>query len=188
MLRAVHDVLEEIGAGENPRLLVGNKADLLDAEQRREFLLGHPDAVLVSAQTGEGLDALGERVEETFRATLRSVELLLPYREGGRLAELHELAGDLQREDTPEGVRVTALLPGPRGRALRALRGAQRRRAVAAGALAGVQAAAASSLRDRPARLIRAARECPVTSPRFPGNLRVRGSLGSGGSRDARWQ
>ncbi len=67
--------------------------------------------MLVSAQTGEGLDALGERVEETFRATLRSVELLLPYREGGRLAELHELAGDLQREDTPEGVRVTALLP-----------------------------------------------------------------------------
>ncbi len=111
MRKAVHDVLDEIGAGSNPRLLVGNKADLLDAEQRREFLLRHPDAVLVSAQTGEGLEALGERVEETFRATLRPVELLLPYREGGRLAELHDLAGDLQREDTPEGVRVTALLP-----------------------------------------------------------------------------
>ena len=111
MRRSVHDVLEEIGAGENPRLLVGNKADLLDADQRREFLLRHPDAVLVSAQSGEGLDVLGDRVEETFRATLRPIELLLPYREGGRLAELHELAGDLRREDTPEGVRVQALVP-----------------------------------------------------------------------------
>jgi len=111
MARAVHEVLEEIGAGENPRLLVGNKADRLDAEQRRDFLLRHPDATLVSALDGEGLDLLGERIEETFRRSLQTVELLLPYREGGRLAELHELAGDLQREDTPEGVRVHALLP-----------------------------------------------------------------------------
>ncbi len=111
MRRAVHEVLDEIGADENPRLLVGNKADLLDDDQRREFLLRHPGAVLVSAETGEGLEALGERVEEAFRATLQPIELLVPYREGGRLAELHDLAGDLEREDTPEGVRVHALVP-----------------------------------------------------------------------------
>ena len=35
----------------------------------------------------------------------------MPYRDGGRLAELHELAGDLEREDTPEGVRVSVRLP-----------------------------------------------------------------------------
>ena len=35
----------------------------------------------------------------------------MPYGEGGRLAELHELAGDLEREDTPDGVRVLARLP-----------------------------------------------------------------------------
>ncbi len=111
MRRAVHEVLDEIGAGENPRLLVGNKVDLLDDDQRREFLLRHPGAVLVSAETGEGLEALGDRVEEAFRATLQPIELLVPYPEGGRLAELHDLAGDLDREDTPEGVRVHALVP-----------------------------------------------------------------------------
>jgi len=42
---------------------------------------------------------------------LEEVELLVPYEEGGRLAELHDLAGDLKREDTPEGVRVLARLP-----------------------------------------------------------------------------
>ena len=35
----------------------------------------------------------------------------MPYADGGSLAELHELAGEVSREDTPEGVRVRALVP-----------------------------------------------------------------------------
>jgi GTP-binding protein HflX len=108
MVRAVEDVLEEIGAGDVTRLLALNKADLLDAERRRELGFRHPDGVLVSAATGEGLDALGEAVHESFARTLRAVELLVPYDEGRRLAELHELADGLEREETAEGVRVTA--------------------------------------------------------------------------------
>ncbi|UGS36657.1 GTPase HflX [Capillimicrobium parvum] len=111
MLRAVDDVLEEIGAGERPRLLVLNKADLLDEERRRELGFRHPGAALVSAHTGEGLDELRDLVEEEFRRTLREIDVLLPYAEGGRLAELHDIAGDLEREDTAEGVRVRAQVP-----------------------------------------------------------------------------
>ena len=65
----------------------------------------------VSAATGEGLDALREAVEAHFLATLRPMELLVPYSEGGSLSELHELAGELEREDTPAGVRVRARVP-----------------------------------------------------------------------------
>jgi GTP-binding protein HflX len=111
MLRAVDEVLDEIGAGERPRLLVLNKADALDAEARDELRLRHPDGALVSALTGEGIEELGDRIEEAFRATLRPIDLLLPFAEGGRLAELHEVAGDLQREDTPDGVRIRARVP-----------------------------------------------------------------------------
>jgi GTP-binding protein HflX len=111
MMRAVEDVLEEIGAGERPRILVLNKADALEADRRNELIRRHPDGVLVSAVNGEGIDALGVRIEEEFQRTLRPVELLLPYAEGGLMAELHETAGDLEREDTPEGVRVTARVP-----------------------------------------------------------------------------
>jgi hypothetical protein len=39
------------------------------------------------------------------------MELLLPFSEGAMLAELHEVAGDVDREDTAEGVRVRALIP-----------------------------------------------------------------------------
>jgi GTP-binding protein HflX len=111
MIRAVEDVLEEIGAVDRPRVLVLNKADLLSAERRRELGFRHPDGVLVSAATGEGLDALRERIEAEFERTRRPMELLLPYAEGGRLAELHDLAGELEREDTPEGVLVRANVP-----------------------------------------------------------------------------
>ncbi len=111
MTRAVEDVLEEIEAGDQPRLLVLNKADLLDAERRRELDFRHPDAVLVSALTGEGLDELGERIAIEFERTLRDVELLVPFSEGGLLSELHDLTGEIERTDTPEGVRVSARLP-----------------------------------------------------------------------------
>ncbi len=111
MTAAVEDVLSEIGVEEQPRVLVLGKADLIDEERRRELARRHPDALLVSAVTGEGLDGLRERIEEEFARTLQDIELLLPYEEGGRLAELHGLAGDLVREDTAAGVRVVARVP-----------------------------------------------------------------------------
>jgi GTP-binding protein HflX len=112
MLRAVDEVLDEIGAGDQPRLLVLNKADALDTERRLDVGLRHPDAVLVSALTGEGIEELGERIQQEFDRALANVELLLPFSEGARLAELHDLAGDqLEREDTADGVLVRARLP-----------------------------------------------------------------------------
>ncbi len=111
MMRAVEDVLHEIGADEAPQVLVLGKADLVDDERRTELANRHPDAVLSSALTGEGLPELTERIEDEFARTLRTVELMIPYDEGGRLAELHHLAGDLEREETPEGVRVLVRLP-----------------------------------------------------------------------------
>ena len=111
MLRAVDETLEAVGAGERPRLLVLNKADAIDDERREELRFAHPDGMLISACTGEGIEELGDRIEEEFRRSLRSVDLLLPYAEGARLAELHDFAGDLERTDTPDGVRVRARLP-----------------------------------------------------------------------------
>jgi GTP-binding protein HflX len=111
MRHSVEQTLEEIGAGERPRVLVLNKIDLLDAEQLDELRFRYPDAVLVSGVTGAGLDELRERLEHELAHTLRPLDLLVPYTDGGSLAELHELAGEVSREDTAEGVRVHALVP-----------------------------------------------------------------------------
>ncbi len=111
MIHAVEDVLAEIGVEPVPRMLVLGKVDLLDEDGRAELRHRHPDSSLVSAVSGEGLGELTERVEHEFARRLKAVELLIPYTDGGRLAELHAVAGDLVREETPDGVRVSARLP-----------------------------------------------------------------------------
>jgi len=112
-IAAVDSVLEEIGADDVPRLRVYNKVDLLDPSDATELAIGDPDSIATSALEGEGLEKLRDRIETAFEETLMPLELLLPYSEGAALAELHEVAGELEREDRPEGVLVRASVPAP---------------------------------------------------------------------------
>ena len=61
--------------------------------------------------TGEGLEELREAIEARFLATLRTMDLLVPYDEGGRLSELHELAGEMERERHGRGRARAARVP-----------------------------------------------------------------------------
>ena len=110
-IAAVDDVLAQIGAAERPRLLVLNKVDAVDDERHRELRFRYPRAVQVSAVTGDGLEELNAAIEGQFLKTLRPMELLVPYAEGGAMSELHELAGELDREDTARGVLIRARVP-----------------------------------------------------------------------------
>jgi GTP-binding protein HflX len=74
---SVREVLEELKADGVPRLRLFNKADLLDSRQRKELARVEPDAVLVSAETGEGVAEALERLQEVLskRWVLRTLEL-----------------------------------------------------------------------------------------------------------------
>ena len=110
--RAVAAVLRDIGADELPLELVLNKIDAVDALRRRRLENLFPEAVQVSALTGEGLGALRERVAERFSDRFEAVRLFLPYEDGGKLAELYSLGAPIEeREDQPDGVLVRARLP-----------------------------------------------------------------------------
>jgi GTP-binding protein HflX len=111
-LRAVNAVLEEIGAAELPIELVLNKIDAVDALRRRRLANRFPGSVQVSARTGEGLDELRARVAERFEHRFELVELLLPYSEGSKLAELYALGPPIEsRTDREDGVLIRARLP-----------------------------------------------------------------------------
>jgi len=112
MIAAVDEVLDGIGASDMPLQLVLNKIDRVDEIGRRRLENRFPDAPQVSAATGEGLEALKERIAERFANRFERVRLLLPYEEGGRLHELYALGAPIEhREDTSEGVLVVARLP-----------------------------------------------------------------------------
>jgi GTP-binding protein HflX len=111
-IAAVDGVLREIGANDLPVELVVNKIDAVDTLGRRRLANRYPDALQISARTGEGLEELRARIAERFGERFELVRLLLPYDEGGRLNELYALGAPInEREDTPEGVLVVARLP-----------------------------------------------------------------------------
>ena len=112
MAAAVDSVLAEIGAGELPLEIVVNKVDAVDPLRRRRLGNRFPDALQVSALTGEGLDELRARLADRFADRFEAVRLLLPHGEGGKLAELYALGAPIdERVDGPEGVLVRARLP-----------------------------------------------------------------------------
>ncbi len=106
---AVRGVLDEIGAGELPELLVVNKVDAADPDSVRE--LTRPDGtVAVSARTGEGIEGLVEAIGERLRALSAPVELIVPYDRGDVLAALHRDGEVLVEVHAEEGTRVHARL------------------------------------------------------------------------------
>jgi GTP-binding protein HflX len=112
MAAAVEAVLAEIGAGELPVEVVVNKIDAVDPLRRRRLANRFPDALQVSALTGEGLDELRARLADRFGDRFEPVRLLLPHGDGAKLAELYALGAPIEeRVDAPEGVLVRARLP-----------------------------------------------------------------------------
>ncbi|MGZ4301935.1 MAG: GTPase HflX [Gaiellaceae bacterium] len=109
---AVRGVLHDIGADDLPLEVVVNKIDTVDTLRRRRLANRFPDAVQISALTGEGVEALRTRIAERFADRFEAVHLFLPYEEGGRLAELYALGAPIEeREDQADGVYVRARLP-----------------------------------------------------------------------------
>ena len=119
---AVGDVLHEIGASEIPVVIVLNKIDRVDPLGRRRLSNRFPEAPHVSALTGEGLEPLKAELARRFEDRLERVRLLVPYADGGRLAELYALGAPVEeREDTP-GRRARDRAPAAaRAAALRAV-------------------------------------------------------------------
>lgn len=111
---AVLRVLEEVDAGDVPRLDVFNKVDRLSPEDRRHLAARHPEAWLVSAATGEGVDACLDAV--TVRLGLDTERVVVRYPEGDAVgavetARLYQ-TGRVQRHETVDGqVIVEADVP-----------------------------------------------------------------------------
>ncbi len=109
---AVAEVLEEIGAGDIPRLTVLNKIDLVSADERTALGFRDPDAIQVSAVTREGLDALTERLANTARVRLTTLDVTIPYSEAQLLAAIYAEGSEVTQEPTDDGLlRVRALIP-----------------------------------------------------------------------------
>ncbi|HZY77125.1 MAG TPA: GTPase HflX [Jatrophihabitantaceae bacterium] len=107
-IRAVRTVLAEIDALGVPEQLVFNKVDTADPEVLLRLQRLAPDAVFVSAHTGEGIDALRDVIERRLPRPDVEVDVLLPYTRGDLVARVHQSAEVLGTEHTAEGTVLRA--------------------------------------------------------------------------------
>ena len=87
-----------------------NKSDLIDDSQRMVLHGLAPDAVFVSARTGEGLDELARRVDAALPVPDREVRAIVPYDRGELVAELHERNRVLETDYVEAGTKVRAFV------------------------------------------------------------------------------
>ncbi len=105
-------VLEELGTEEKEILTVFNKIDLLGKDGISPVLENHfPEAVSISAATGEGIEEFRQRLDELIRKTRNVHSFLLPADRFDLAAYLHRAGVVMNEEHTPEGIRITASVP-----------------------------------------------------------------------------
>ena len=107
-IAAVRGVLAEIGAAGIPEIVALNKIDLVDPDARRSLTDRYPDALPISAKTGEGLEALLVRLADAAPRPPYVVELLVPFGREDVTARLHRDAEVLSEEATERGTIVRA--------------------------------------------------------------------------------
>jgi GTP-binding protein HflX len=109
-LATVRDVIGEVGARDIPEVVVFNKADLADDDQRLLLRGLEPTGIFVSARTGEGIDELMARVSDLLPSPEVEVSLLVPYDRGEIISRLHVQGRVLSTEYLEDGTRVRALV------------------------------------------------------------------------------
>jgi GTP-binding protein HflX len=104
-------VLAEIGAAEHPRLLILNKSDLLDHEQRAALASEFPEAVLMAASSAEDVARLHGLIRDFFESSMEEAEFVIPYDQQAKVALLHESCRVLEERYEEDGAHVRVRAP-----------------------------------------------------------------------------
>lgn len=107
--QTVLEVLSSLGAGDKPMIEALNKSDVAASVGDIE----PPDAIVISASTGAGLDRLVLEIGKRLQKMRARIELVVPYDKGAALSLLHREGQILEEEYLAEGTRVVAMLDAP---------------------------------------------------------------------------
>ncbi len=107
-VRAVREVLAEVGADTVPELLVVNKCDAADEEALLRLKSIWPGAVFVSARTGAGIGDLRAAVEDRLPLPAHELVALVPYERGDLVARVHAVGEVLSEEYLADGTAIRA--------------------------------------------------------------------------------
>jgi GTP-binding protein HflX len=107
-VRAVREVLMEVGADKLPELLVVNKVDTADSETLLRLKRDWPDALFVSAHSGQGMEELRTTIEQRLPRPAVELRATVPYDRGDLVARVHRRGQVLSTHHTEEGTELHA--------------------------------------------------------------------------------
>ena len=109
-VRAVHQVIDEIGGAAIRELVVINKVDISDPHRIVELVNQLPGSIPISAHTGFGISELLQAIENALPHPEVEVEAVIPYTRGDLLHEIHERGEIFTEEHRADGTHVRALV------------------------------------------------------------------------------
>jgi GTPase len=110
-IEAVIEVLKELNSENKPMMYVFNKADELKTRNVCEKMLRGRDGIFISAQSGENLSGLLEKIEAFFQEQQVKMKLCIPFSEGGLVTKLHGIAQIYDTDYTDKGTVLQVSLP-----------------------------------------------------------------------------
>lgn len=111
-METVEEVLAQIGADKIERLVVFNKSDLLESEDAaRRLIATHPEALLVSAETGAGIDELVARIAKVAASRDDLLDVVVPYQRGDLVAIAHRRCHIVSEEHEEDGTHLMLYAP-----------------------------------------------------------------------------
>ncbi len=107
-IKTVRDVVGEVDARDIPEIIVFNKADLIDNDQQILLRGLEPNAIFVSAKTGEGIEELQQLIADTIPEPDIEVTAVIPYEHGEIVSMIHKSGQVLDTDYVESGTRIHA--------------------------------------------------------------------------------
>ena len=117
-IRAVREVITEIGGGEIPEIIAINKVDAADPDVVMEILRKEKNSFAFSARTGFGIDGLVRAIEKSLPHPNVEISALIPYDRGDLVSAIHERGEILSEEYVETGTQMRALVDGGLAKAI----------------------------------------------------------------------
>jgi GTP-binding protein HflX len=111
-IRAVHEVINDINAGDVPEIIAFNKSDLADPEVMRDLIREYPNSFAISARTGAGVATLISAIESELPKPDVEISVLIPFNRGELVAQIHSEGEILAESYVGEGTMLRARVNG----------------------------------------------------------------------------
>jgi len=109
-IRAVREVLKDVGGGDIPEIIAINKADIAAPEVLMQLLREEPNSFAFSARTGFGLETLIKAIETSLPRPRVEITAVIPFSRGELVSAIHERGEVLSETYSEDGTKIHAMV------------------------------------------------------------------------------